>query len=138
MRRTGVYASTWCLFSALFLTACATMNTDSASTANTNPEDEQLIAKQPDYSSRIPQHIDTYGERAVVVDPNVHVWGAYDANGDLMRAGLAVAGADWCSDLGRQCHTSAGSFRVFSLGDVNCQSSLFPIPRGGAPLPYCK
>ena len=89
----------------------------------------------PNFSMRIPQHIET-SERTVVVDPRVHVWGAY-ANGELVRAGQASAGSDYCHDLGRQCHTHVGSFRVFSLGSFDCKSHIFPIPKGGAPMPYC-
>lgn len=89
-----------------------------------------------DFSSRLPSHINT-GEKTVLVDPNVHAWGAYDENGDLVRAGLATSGSNWCPDLGRRCHTKAGSFRVFSLGSSGCKSSIFPLPYGGAPMPYC-
>ena len=30
-----------------------------------------------------------------------------------------------------------GTHRVYSLGGPGCISHLFPIPRGGAPMPYC-
>ena len=90
----------------------------------------------PDFSMRIPQHIHT-AEQTVVVDPRVHTWGAYGADGELVRAGQASAGSDWCRDLGHPCHTHVGSFRVFSLGSPDCKSHIFPIPRGGAPMPYC-
>jgi hypothetical protein len=76
-------------------------------------------------------------EKVVMVDPNVHVWGAYAEDGNLIKAGQASAGSDYCPDLGRSCHTSVGSFRVFSLGEPDCKSRIFPIPRGGAPMPYC-
>ena len=91
----------------------------------------------PSYESRLPSHINSNGEKVVLVDPNVHAWGAYASNGDLTRAGLASAGANWCPDLGRPCHTHPGTYRVNSLGSPNCVSSMFPIPRGGAPMPYC-
>lgn len=93
-------------------------------------------AAAPDYAMRIPQHINT-GEKTVIVDPRVHAWGAYSANGELVKAGIASAGSDWCRDLGRPCHTSSGSFRVYSLGAPDCKSRIFPIPKGGAPMPYC-
>ena len=89
-----------------------------------------------DYSSRIPQHIDT-SEKVVVVNPNVHVWGAYDAEGNLVKAGLASAGANYCPDLHRRCHTKSGTFRIYSLGSPDCKSHIFPMPHGGAPMPYC-
>ena len=89
-----------------------------------------------DFSDRLPAHINT-SEKTVLIDPNVHAWGAYDDNGDLVRAGLAASGSNYCRDLGRRCHTKAGTFRVFSLGSRGCKSSIFPIPHGGAPMPYC-
>jgi hypothetical protein len=88
------------------------------------------------YGARLPQQIAT-SERTIVVDPRVHAWGAYDSSGQLVRAGIATAGADYCPDLGHSCRTTVGTFRVFSLGGPDCKSSLFPIPRGGAPMPYC-
>jgi len=112
----------------------------SCSTYNAYNESEYASNEQPaftaDYSSRIPQHIAT-SEKTVVVDPKVHVWGAYDREGQLIKAGIASAGSSWCPDLNRPCHTSTGSFRVFSLGDASCKSHIFPKPRGGAPMPYC-
>lgn len=90
----------------------------------------------PDYSSRIPSSIAT-NEKVVVVDPQVHAWGAYDSSGNLVRSGQVTAGSDWCPDIGRPCRTSVGHFRVSSLGGPECKSKIFPVPRGGAPMPYC-
>jgi hypothetical protein len=89
-----------------------------------------------DYASRLPQRIST-NEKTVIVDPKVHAWGAYDANGNLTRSGLATAGANWCPDINRPCRTKVGMFRIFSLGSADCKSSRYPIPKGGAPMPYC-
>ncbi len=89
-----------------------------------------------DYASRLPQHIET-NEKTVIVDPRLHVWGAYNDNGDLVRAGIASAGSDFCHDIGRSCHTHTGSFRIQSLGGPDCVSHIFPVGIGGAPMPYC-
>ena len=89
------------------------------------------------YAKRLPQYIDTGGEKTILVDPNRHVWGAYGADGNLIRAGLASGGADWCHDIHRPCHTRPGTFRINFLGDETCISSLYPIPDGGAPMPFC-
>lgn len=115
----------------LFLTACAT-NTNTTSQHYSN----ESASLNVDYANRIPQHIAT-SEKTVVVDPRVHVWGAYDSGGNLVRAGIASAGSNYCPDLGRPCHTRVGTFRVFSLGGPDCISHIFPMPRGGAPMPYC-
>lgn len=85
----------------------------------------------------LPQQISPPGEKMVLVDPNEHAWGAYTADGRLLRSGLASAGADWCKDMNSECHTDIGSFRVRSLGSKNCASPSFPMPNGGAPMPYC-
>jgi len=90
-----------------------------------------------DFADRMPTHISAPGEKLILVDPRVHAWGAYDASGDLVRGGVATSGSNWCPDLHRRCHTKSGSFRIYSLGSPGCISHKFPIPRGGAPMPYC-
>jgi lipoprotein-anchoring transpeptidase ErfK/SrfK len=89
------------------------------------------------FASRMPQHIDTGGEKVILVDPNVHAWGAYDADGNLVRGGVATSGGNYCPDIHRRCHTKSGTFRIYSLGSSGCKSSIYPLPRGGAPMPYC-
>jgi hypothetical protein len=88
------------------------------------------------YESRLPTAMPV-GEKVILVDPSVHAWGAYNEAGTLVRAGLATSGANWCADLKRPCHTHPGTFHISMLGDKGCKSSLFPMPRGGAPMPYC-
>lgn len=119
-------------FFAVLLSSCATYQSN---------DDYQYASRQSapsfasDYSSRLPQQIASK-EKTVVVDPRVHVWGAYQ-NGELVKSGIASAGSNWCGDLGRPCRTKVGSFRIYSLGSPSCKSHKFPIPRGGAPMPYC-
>jgi len=88
-------------------------------------------------SSRLPSKISSHGEKVIIIDPNAHAWGAYDAGGNLQRSGIATAGAKWCPDIGRSCRTKAGTFRIFSLGNSSCYSRKYPLGRGGAPMPYC-
>jgi lipoprotein-anchoring transpeptidase ErfK/SrfK len=127
------------LFS-FFMSSCATTSgykPNQAANTNLNQTTQPKPASlSANYASRIPKTINT-SEKVVVIDPRVHVWGAYDANGNLLRAGLATAGGSWCPDIGRSCHTKPGSFRVASLGSPGCKSTKFPVPRGGAPMPYC-
>ena len=116
----------------LSLGACSTIHSPlHPSSSVSNP-----TTVTADYSSRIPQHIKP-GVKTVVIDPNVHVWVAYDENGNLVRSGLATAGSSWCPDIKRACKTKPGTFRVQSLGAVSCKSSIYPLPKGGAPMPYC-
>lgn len=121
------------LVSAL-LSACVT-NGSYSTDEDGYQRQENRYTPPPNYEERVPQHIAQSG-KTVLVDPNVHAWGAYE-DGSLIRAGLATAGSDWCPDLGRPCHTHIGQFHVYSLGSPDCKSHIFPIPRGGAPMPYC-
>lgn len=99
-------------------------------------ENDDRESSHNGYASRLPQHINT-GERTILINPKVHAWGAYESNGQLIRAGLATAGAKWCADIKRACKTKAGTFRIQSLGSASCKSSIYPLPKGGAPMPYC-
>lgn len=96
-----------------------------------------LVLLIPLQASAMPSQISPYGEKVVIVSPTEHAWGAYDARGRLVRSGLASTGADYCADMGSECHTEVGSFRVISLGDAGCTSPSFPMPNGGGPMPYC-
>lgn len=87
--------------------------------------------------SPFPRQIQFLGEKLIVIDPNVAAWGAYDPGGTLVRWGPAAAGKDWCGDIESPCQTHPGSFRIFSLGSSDCISHKFPLPDGGAPMPYC-
>ena len=89
------------------------------------------------YASRLPDKMDTGGGKLVLVDPNQHVWGAYDANGDLVKAGLATAGGDFCEDIGKPCRTDSGRFRITRMEGANCRSKTFPLPNGGGLMPHC-
>jgi lipoprotein-anchoring transpeptidase ErfK/SrfK len=75
-------------------------------------------------------------EKVIIVDPQIHAWGAYQG-GSLVRSGTATSGASWCPDVGRPCRTSVGHFRIQSLGSPDCKSTRYPLPKGGAPMPYC-
>lgn len=76
-------------------------------------------------------------EKVIIFDPVAHAWGAYDEAGSLVRWGPATGGNSYCADIGRSCRTKAGEFRIFQLGSSNCKSSKFPLPDGGAPMPFC-
>lgn len=89
------------------------------------------------FAYALPAKLPSMGEPFVLADPNEHRWGAYNANGRLIREGMASLGADWCADMGQECHTRTGMFRVRSLGGPECVSPSFPIPKGGSPMPYC-
>lgn len=85
----------------------------------------------------MPSKISSTGEKVIIVNPNIHKFGAYSADGTLLRSGTATAGSNWCPDIHRPCRTRAGTFRIFSLGSSGCRSTRYPVGRGGAPMPYC-
>jgi len=109
------------------LSSCSTISSDYSS--------DNITYTSSNYSSRLVSTIPTH-EKVVIIDPSVHAWGAYEG-GELVRSGLATSGSSWCPDIGRPCRTSTGSFRVNSLGSADCKSSKYPVPKGGAPMPYC-
>ena len=121
----------------LSLTSCANVGASANNTASAKTRYTEPARQYVDYASRMPGHMNTNGQRTIIVDPNKHVWAAYDSNGNLVKAGLATAGASWCADIGRSCKTRSGTFRIQSLGHSGCKSSIYPKPRGGAPMPYC-
>jgi L,D-transpeptidase ErfK/SrfK len=86
--------------------------------------------------SPFPRQISS-SSKLLVFDPKVQAWGAYNDEGTLVRWGPAAGGSSWCQDIRRSCRTSAGQFKVYSLGSSACYSRKFPLPRGGAPMPYC-
>lgn len=120
-------------------------NTDDNTSAYDNDEQAQPIKttnnsyshkRRASSSAAMPAQVST-GEDVIVVNPSIHRWAAYGADGQLLRTGIASAGANWCADIGRRCRTKVGTFRINSLGSASCISSIYPLGKGGAPMPYC-
>jgi len=84
-----------------------------------------------------PLQIDPPQEKLIIFSPQKLAWGAYNSAGKLIRWGPASGGADWCEDIGESCQTASGNYRIYSLGSSECVSTKFPLPEGGAPMPYC-
>ena len=87
--------------------------------------------------SPFPVIIEPQSEKVIVFDPNRHAYAAYDSDGTLLRWGPATGGAKWCDDIQSGCITDAGEYRIYTSGNSDCISSKFPLPDGGAPMPYC-
>lgn len=83
------------------------------------------------------QQVQPTGKKTIVFVPGIQAWAAYDANGQLVRWGAASGGRDWCHTIGRPCQTKAGEFTVLRKQGPKCKSSKYPLPNGGAPMPYC-
>lgn len=84
-----------------------------------------------------PNQIRAPGVRTFIFSPRAKAWGAYSPSGRLVGYGRASGGANWCRDIGRSCRTPRGTFRVMRKGSPSCRSSRYPLPRGGARMPYC-
>lgn len=77
------------------------------------------------------------GRKMIIVDQKRLAWGAYDANGELVRWGPTSSGRGFCPDTNSRCRTPAGTFAIYEKRGAGCVSTKFPIGKGGAPMPYC-
>lgn len=97
------------------------------------------LGQSGNYASRLPQTLDTGGKKVVLVDPNVHAWGAYGADGHLVRAGIATSGGAVCPPDADEadCRTSVGTFHITTIRGEDCYSKVYPKPTGGGLMPFC-
>ena len=79
---------------------------------------------------------DTNGKRMMVVNLSKQAFVVYDERGDYVHWGPISAGKGWCSDVGT-CNTVTGKFKIYRKQGAGCKSSKYPLPDGGAPMPYC-
>jgi len=88
--------------------------------------------------SPLPKHIDTHGQKEVLIDLGKFAFGAYDKAGNLLYWGPETSGAALCPASDANCTTATGQFRVFRMEGKDCTSKQFPLEtHGGAPMPYC-
>lgn len=97
-----------------------------------NLKDANLLDFSP-----FPKKIKADHDKQVIVDQTKLAWAAYDPDGNLVKWGPISSGRTKCSDSNRVCLTMTGVFRIFSKEDSKCKSDVFPIGKGGAPMPYC-
>jgi len=84
-----------------------------------------------------PRYIKKTGKKLILVDQEQFAWGAFDEEGELQWWGPTSSGKNYCKDVKRACKTITGSFYVFNKDGRKCHSSIFPVGRGGARMPYC-
>jgi lipoprotein-anchoring transpeptidase ErfK/SrfK len=72
-----------------------------------------------------------------VFSPRTLQWKAINDNGVVVRTGRGSGGKSWCPDTRRSCRTPTGVFHIISKGGAGCKSSLYPVGKGGSPMPYC-
>ena len=87
--------------------------------------------------SPFPYQVDHTGRKLLVFSPKLLAYGAYDEFGQLVRWGAASGGQSFCPDLGKSCKTIIGSFAFYHKRGIDCISGKFPLPDGGAEMPYC-
>lgn len=87
--------------------------------------------------SPFPASIDPPGEKLIVVDPGSLAFAAYMANGNQVYWGPISGGRVFCGDTGKQCRTMTGKYRIYHKDQEDCISKVFPVGKGGAPMPFC-
>lgn len=125
------------LLASVMLAGCAVNNDSSFNQSGAAVRSNGATAQSSELLYQFPAMRGPTGSRIVIVDPNEHAWGAYNAEGMLVAQGPASTGKAYCPDIGGPCKTPAGTFAVYRKGGADCKSTIFPIPEGGAPMPYC-
>lgn len=87
--------------------------------------------------SPFPARIVPFDRTVIIIDLDDQAFAAYDILGSLVNWGPVSAGRDYCPDVGRGCRTPTGRYFIQSKEGPGCISSKYPIPYGGAPMPYC-
>lgn len=83
-----------------------------------------------------PSQREPTGRPVFIYDPTKLSWAVYDEGGQLVKTGPGSSGSNYCSDLGRSCRTPSGTYHIYSKQGPYYRSKIFPLPRGGAPMPY--
>lgn len=122
------------LMSTVMLAGCSMM-TDNASFNQAVPavnvyQETTPQSVPPATSYQFPASRVSTGNKTVIIDPNKHIWGAYDANG--VRVAQGPVSMD--KSAYPACWTPAGTFTVYRKGS-SCASSA--TPAGGTMMPYC-
>lgn len=95
------------------------------------PKDKQIDATEFLSYAPFPQTISPTGQELIKVDLSDFAWAAYDPNGTLVKWGPISGGK------GKKSSTITGTYTFYRKQGGGCVSSKYPIPRGGAPMPYC-
>ncbi len=124
--------------------ASANYNKGYQGTGSVNPQAWRSYtrAKQAKYDmahtlDKAPFPSSTSNANTIKVDLSKLAWGAYDDKGNLVKWGSASGGQNFCSDIGKACKTVTGTYTVYKKQGSGCKSNLFPVGKGGAPMPYC-
>lgn len=80
--------------------------------------------------SPLPQHIPAPGTELIKVELGKLAWGAYEPDGTLIKWGPISGGK-------ASSKTVTGTYTFYRKQGSGCISGKYPLPRGGAPMPYC-
>ena len=83
-------------------------------------------------NSPFPDKISSSSTKKIVINVNKQAYAAYDKSGDLVRWGPVNTGRE-----DGEHNTPRGRFKIYRKQGANCKSSSYPVPNGGAPMPYC-
>lgn len=72
-----------------------------------------------------------------IFNPKTLIWKAINEKGQVVRTGRGSGGQNYCPDIKRACHTPVGTHFIISRRGASCKSSVYPIGKGGSPMPYC-
>lgn len=106
---------------------------------NVNNRGYATTSSYPVFQSRNynhPSEIEATGRPTFIYDPAKLTWAVYNREGQRIKMGPGSGGSSYCPDLGRGCRTPAGIYRIYSKAGARYKSKIFPLPRGGAPMPY--
>lgn len=84
-----------------------------------------------------PDTIAPSARTSIIVDVDEQAFAAYDRAGYLIHWGPVSTAKGWCPDIQRSCNTPRGTFSFYNKGGQGCYSTIYPVPDGGAPMPYC-
>lgn len=72
-----------------------------------------------------------------VFSPRSQQWQAISSDGKVVKTGHGSGGKKYCPDTKRACRTPTGTFHVIGKKGAECRSTLYPVGKGGSPMPYC-
>ncbi|MCW5589831.1 MAG: L,D-transpeptidase [Legionellales bacterium] len=87
--------------------------------------------------SPFPERMPAAMEKILIIDLEKLAWAAYGKNGLLLKWGAISPGKDKCPEDNSSCRTTTGKFSVYRKQGADCYSRKYPLPFGGAPMPYC-
>lgn len=135
IKKLTTYVGSLIIGTSALLTGCTTTGTSATPTGTGTAKTTTATQSYPTY--HFADSRPATGKKVFIFDPKQYAWATYDSNGQLVRDGIASGGRAYCSDINARCTTPSGTYSVYRKGGADCKSSIYPIGKGGAPMPYC-